>query len=148
MEDYDFALASYLDSTRPLLIALGRWDEERIILRFAESFDPGQIHILTATGTNIGWMQVSETEDEIHLDQLHLIESARNMRIGSGLIRELQDRANGSGKALALNVIHGNRARELYERLGFRVAEGDEEKVRMVWRDGADVGRSGDAPSG
>jgi GNAT superfamily N-acetyltransferase len=147
MEDYDFALASYLESTKPLLIALGRWDEGKILSRFAETFRPEQIEVFTAAGTDIGWMQVSETTDEIHLDQLHLIERARNLRIGSGLIRELQDRANGSRKGLALNVIRGNRARQLYKRLGFRVAEGDEEKVRMVWRDGADEGRSADAPA-
>jgi len=138
MADYVFALASYLDSTKPLLVALDRWDEERILSRFADSFDTDQIWILAAAGTDIGWLQVSETPDEIHLDQLHLIQSVRNHGIGTRLIAELQERANACDKALALNVIRGNRAQGLYERLGFRVAESDEEKIRMVWQDGLD----------
>jgi len=147
VEDYDFALASYLESTKPLLLALGRWDEQKILARFAQSFKPEQIEILTAAGADIGWMQVSATDGEIHLDQLHLSENAQNRGIGTGLIAELQDRANGSGKALALNVIRGNRAQQLYERLGFRIVEGDEEKIRMVWREefGSDI-RSASAP--
>jgi ribosomal protein S18 acetylase RimI-like enzyme len=134
MEDYDFALASYLDSTRPLLIALGRWDEERVVSRFAESFEPEQIEILSAAGTDIGWLQVSETSDEIHLDQLHLVDGARNHGIGSRLIRELQDRAAATDRTLTLNVIRGNRAQGLYERLGFLLIGGDEEKIQMVWQ--------------
>jgi ribosomal protein S18 acetylase RimI-like enzyme len=149
LEDYDFALALYLDSTRPLLIAQGRWDEEEILSRFAKSFKPDQIRILTAAGNDIGWLQVSETAEEIHLDQLHLVENARNRGIGTGLIAELQDRANASDKGLALNVMRGNRAQQLYERLGFRLDGGDEEKVRMVWqRTAGDGGQPDKAPFG
>ena len=41
--DYDFALALYLESMKPLLMALGRWDEERILSRFADGFKLEQI---------------------------------------------------------------------------------------------------------
>lgn len=137
MGDYPFALALYLESTAPLLIALGRWDEQKVLSRFSESFKPDQIWILTAAGEDFGWLQVSETAEEIHVDQLHLVEGARNRGIGTSLIRELQDRASSSAKILALNVMRGNRAQQLYERLGFRFDGGDEEKVRMVWRQDA-----------
>lgn len=137
MEDYPFALASYLESTKPLLTALGCWDEEEVLSRFAQSFKLEQIWILNAAGTDIGWFQVSETPEEVHLDQLHLIESARNRGIGTSLIVELKDRAETDAKALALNVMRGNRAQKLYERLGFRVDGGDEEKIRMVWQSDA-----------
>jgi ribosomal protein S18 acetylase RimI-like enzyme len=132
-EDYNFALALYLESTKPLLISLARWDEEQAFSRFADGFTLQQIRVLSVDGVDIGWIQVSETPEEIRLDQLHLIKEARNQGIGTFLIRELQNRADGSDRALTLNVIRGNRARQLYERLGFRVAGGDEERVRMVW---------------
>lgn len=133
MEDYAFALALYLESTRPLLTAAGRWDEEKILSRFTESFVPDQISILTEAGTSIGWMQVSETAEQIHLDQLHLIESARNQGIGTRLIKELQRDAAATKKILALNVMRGNHAQQLYERLGFREVGGDKERIRMLW---------------
>jgi len=131
--DYDFALALYLESVKPLLQALGRWDEERILSRFADGFKLEQIKVLRRAGGDIGWMQVSETEEEMHLDQLHLIDGARNQKIGTNLIRMLQDRARAADKPLALNVIRGNPAKALYERLGFRTDGGDEEKIRMLW---------------
>jgi ribosomal protein S18 acetylase RimI-like enzyme len=134
MGDYDFALALYLESVKPLLLALGRWDEERILSRFAEGFKLEQIKVLRRAGGDIGWMQVSENEEEMHLDQLHLVEGARNQKIGTHLIRKLQDRARAADKPLALNVIQGNPAKALYERLGFRSDGGDEEKIRMLWR--------------
>jgi len=149
MEDYPFALALYLESTKPLLTASGRWDESKILSRFADSFKPDRIWILTCAGEDCGWFQVSETPEEVHLDQLHLVESARNGGIGTGLILELQDRANASAKTLALNVMRGNRAQHLYERLGFRLDGGDEEKVRMVWdRAAGRGGRPNEAPTG
>ena len=131
--DYDFALALYLESVKPLLLAIGRWDEERILSRFADGFKLEQIKVLRRAGGDIGWMQVSETEEEMHLDQLHLIDGARNQKIGTHLIRMLQDRARAADKPLALNVIRGNPAKALYERLGFRTDGGDEEKIRMLW---------------
>lgn len=131
--DYGFALALYLESVKPLLLALGRWDEERILSRFSDGFKLEQIRVLRRAGGDIGWMQVSETEEEMHLDQLHLVDGARNQKIGTHLIRRLQDRARAADKPLALNVIRGNPARALYERLGFRTDGGDEEKIRMLW---------------
>src|SRR5687768_7989988 len=36
--DYDFALTLYLESVKPLLVALNRWEEERVLSRFAQGF--------------------------------------------------------------------------------------------------------------
>jgi len=35
---------------------------------------------------------------------------------------------------VTLDVIHGNRARALYLRLGFRQFGADADKVQMIWR--------------
>lgn len=134
LEDFGFARELYLECVKPLLIAIGRWDEEKIPARFAKGLKLEQMQVIVTAGADIGWIQVSETEDEVHIDQIHLVEGARNEGVGTSLVRELQDRASAANKALALNVIHGNRAQELYERLGFRVADSDEEKIRMIWR--------------
>jgi ribosomal protein S18 acetylase RimI-like enzyme len=133
-EDHGFALALYLESTKPLLIALRRWDEEQLLARFAQGFKLEQIRVLSSAGVDIGWMQVSESVEELHLDQLHLVDHARNHGIGTHLIQALKNQATASDRAVALNVIRGNRAQQLYERLGFRVVGGDEERVRMLWQ--------------
>jgi GNAT superfamily N-acetyltransferase len=133
VDDYEFALALYLESVKPLLLALGRWDEERILLRFSQGFELEHIQVLRREGTDIGWMQVSETVEELHLDQLHLVDHVRNNQIGTHLVRMLQSRAKTVNTPLALNIFRGNRAKVLYERLGFRIVGGDEERIRMLW---------------
>jgi GNAT superfamily N-acetyltransferase len=135
MDDYDFALSLYLDSTKRLLTALGQWDELRVVSRFREDFKPGLAQIIRSVNADIGWMQVSDSVDSLHLDQLHLVAPYRNHGVGTRLIQALQQRARTGGKPIGLNVIRGNPAVFLYRRLGFRVIDEDDEKLRMRWND-------------
>jgi ribosomal protein S18 acetylase RimI-like enzyme len=135
-EDFGFALALYLESTKPLLIALGRWDEERVRARFVEDFTPERAQMLHADGAEIGWIQVTDNGEGLHLDQLHLIEGYRNRGIGTRLIQALLDRGRRSGKWVGLNVIRGNPAIRLYQRLGFALIGEEDDKLQMRWQDG------------
>ena len=132
--DYDFAAALYFESTKRLLTALGRWQERRVVARFRRAFKPEQTQVICSGGTDIGWMQVSQTTDGFHLHQLHIVDRFRNRGIGTRLINALLDRARALGQPVALNVIRGNPAFSLYRRLGFRVVGEDEEKIRMRWQ--------------
>lgn len=136
-EDYDFAVGLYLESTMPLLLALGHWDETRVRARFAADFKPHFAQVIRADGADIGWIQVTENADGLHLDQLHLAAAHRDHGIGTRLIEALLDRARAAGRAVGLNVIRGNPARHLYERLGFRMVGKDGDKIRMRWGDGS-----------
>jgi hypothetical protein len=50
-------------------------------------------------------------------------------------LRELMDKARGGGKTLLLDVMKNNRARLLYERLGFKVIGQSEYKMKMQWKE-------------
>jgi ribosomal protein S18 acetylase RimI-like enzyme len=52
-------------------------------------------------------------------------------------VRELTDKARQAGKALTLDVMKNNRARLLYERVGFRVIGESEYKLKMRWQENA-----------
>jgi len=131
--DYAFALALYLDGVRQHLLALGRWDEAAVVARFERSFNPAQAQVVRVGAEEIGWIQVSESAEKFHVHQIHLLSPFRGRGIGARLISELLGRAGRLGKPVALNVIIGNPARSLYERLGFKVTGGDEEIVNMLW---------------
>ncbi len=131
--DFDFALNLYLDSMRRLLAALGRWDEPRVRARFRELFKPEEVEVICSDGEDIGFTQVSESNDGLCLEQLHIIARFRNRGIGTHLIRALQHRSRDLGVPLGLNVIRGNPAILLYRRLGFRIVGEDEEKFQMRW---------------
>jgi ribosomal protein S18 acetylase RimI-like enzyme len=135
-DDYKFALDLYLESTRRLLIELGRWDESRVVTRFKMGYKPDEVQIIRSGGTDIGWIQTSNSADEVHLDQLHIVNRFRNHGIGTSLIQGLQDRARRAGKTVGLNVIRGNPAIALYRRLGFHIIGEDEEKLKMRWSGG------------
>jgi ribosomal protein S18 acetylase RimI-like enzyme len=65
---------------------------------------------------------------------------------------ELGDKATQAAKALTLDVMKNNRARSLYERLGFGVIGESKYKLKMRGQENAaasakQVGRAGSAPS-
>jgi GNAT superfamily N-acetyltransferase len=132
-DDYRFAETLYLDGTRPLLQALGRWDEAAVISRFSQSFQRHPAKVICADGADIGWLQISRSAESIHLHQVHLCASYRNRGIGSHLIRGIMERARDAGLPMTLNVIRGNPAIALYLRLGFKVVSQDAELIRMRW---------------
>jgi ribosomal protein S18 acetylase RimI-like enzyme len=132
--DYEFALALYLESTGRHLAALGRWDKARAIGRFRQAFKPQHAQVIRCDGHDIGWLQISESADGFHLQQLHIVARFRNRGIGTRLIEALLDRARTQGRPVVLNVVRGNPAISLYHRLGFRTVGRDEEKLRMRWK--------------
>jgi GNAT superfamily N-acetyltransferase len=131
--DLKFALGLYLESVKPLLTELGRWDEARSTASLRDGFKPSKACVIRLDRKDIGWMQVSRTAGGLHLHQLHIVADRRNQGIGTCVIKALQDKARADGKPFTLNVIRGNAALDLYHRLGFEVVGEDEEKLAMRW---------------
>ncbi len=48
-------------------------------------------------------------------------------------MKRLQEKATAHGKSVRLHVMRSNPAVALYERLGFRLSEGDELYAAMEW---------------
>lgn len=132
-EDFEFCRGLYFASMRPLLEALRAWNAKRAENAFKEYFKPEEIRIVLVDGTEVGWIQVSETEREIHLDQIHLNEEMRGKGIGTQLILETMAEASRTGKPLLLSLLRGNRAMSLYRRLGFKPNGSDPTKLHMRW---------------
>jgi ribosomal protein S18 acetylase RimI-like enzyme len=132
--DYSFALALYLDGAETHLTKIGRWDRRRLTAQFRRGYRSSQARILCAEGKDIGWMQVAELAGRLHLRQLHLLAPFRGNGIGTKLIREVLTRGAALRKPVTLDVLHGNPARSLYLRLGFKQTGQDADKIQMIWR--------------
>ncbi|MEL7203924.1 MAG: GNAT family N-acetyltransferase, partial [Pseudomonadota bacterium] len=91
-----------------------------------------EISIITMKGEDVGWIQVSDTDDELCLDQLHLIETVRDKGTGTYLINSTISEAARQSKKVSLSLVKGNRAQRLYERLGFRQVAEDDTKIHMA----------------
>jgi ribosomal protein S18 acetylase RimI-like enzyme len=91
------------------------------------------MQIICVDNRDVGFIQVIEYPDRLYLRQIHLIDGFRGRGIGSKLIEAQLKRAAISDKRLTLEVLHGNPAKRLYLRLGFRVAGQDPDKEHMIW---------------
>jgi ribosomal protein S18 acetylase RimI-like enzyme len=132
--DYVFALTLYLDGAKRHLSRIGRWDRRRLTTRFRRSYKQTQVQVICVEDRRIGWMQVAELIGRLHLHQLHLSADFRRRGIGARLLKDLLCRADSIGKPVTLEVMHGNPARRLYLRLGFRQTGQDADKKQMIWR--------------
>lgn len=103
------------------------WTAEHI----AEHDGASLTSVIDVGGRPIGRLRVVRTEDELELAGIQLLPSEQSAGIGSRIIADLFAEATAAGKPMTLSVEKDNeRARLLYERLGFTVAgQTDEEFV-------------------
>jgi ribosomal protein S18 acetylase RimI-like enzyme len=128
----------YIETMQPLLSRLGAWDEDDVLDRFRRHYATARVSTIRVDGRKAGFLQTSETEADINLDQIHLEAAYRSRGIGSQLIRDLQREAQAKNKTLSLSVVRNNPAIALYERLGFRLVDEDATKLHMLWERGSD----------
>ncbi|MCG8547317.1 MAG: GNAT family N-acetyltransferase [Alphaproteobacteria bacterium] len=138
-EDFDFAWLLYQDLMEPLTVELiGRWNEVGQIMVVKEAMIHEGTAVITLAGVDIGWLQVIESKRAIYLGQIYIHPDIQNHGIGTAILHDLIERAQREGKTLTLDVMRNNRARALYERLGFRTVSETAHKFTMEWREPAD----------
>lgn len=85
-----------------------------------ETKDANRSHdIILLDDKPIGRLLVARSKEEIHLVDIALLNEFRGRQIGTTLIRNLFDESDENGKPVRLEVLKGNPAAMLYERLGF-----------------------------
>jgi ribosomal protein S18 acetylase RimI-like enzyme len=91
---------------------------------YREQNPDGSFDVITRDGVPAGRLYVSRRATEIRIVDIALLPEHRGAGVGTGLLRELIAEGERSGKPVTIHVERGNRARTLYERLGFvQVAE-------------------------
>jgi GNAT superfamily N-acetyltransferase len=101
-------------------------------------FPAAEYYIIQRTAEDVGRMIVDRSSDVLWLIDISLLSEHRSAGLGSTLIGDLQAQAARVGKPVALHVDKSNRARHLYERLGFvKTADGDI-YIEMAWRPSAE----------
>ena len=80
-----------------------------------------------------GSIIISRGQDEIRLVDITVLPEFRNRGVGGHLIEGLIDEASRAGRALRLTVLQNNRAKRLYERVGFVAKGGDDMYCEMEW---------------
>ena len=131
--DYWFTKKLYIQTMKPLLEKFDAWDETDMINKFNSHYDLTEVQIILIDGKNVGWLQISESEQELELAQIHIEQAFCSQGIGTRLIKRFMSEAKNKGKSACLSVVRGNRALSLYQRLRFSIIGDDAHKLHLRW---------------
>lgn len=135
-QDVAFCWTIYREAMQPLTAELMQWNEDAQRRGIEATLGDDDASILISDDTDAGWLHVVETRRDIHLGHLYLAPQARNHGLGTKFLRWMGERARRKNKNFTLDVLKNNRARRLYERLGFRIIETSPLKHTMQFGDG------------
>lgn len=121
--DYDFLYELVKTTMREYVEPIWGWDEEWQRAYFQEHFDPDQVQIIVLGSQDIGAVSVEIKLEEHFLARLYLLPDYQRRGIGTHLLRSILGQAFAQGLPVTLQVLKGNRAKRLYERLGFAETE-------------------------
>ncbi|KGB91826.1 MULTISPECIES: GNAT family N-acetyltransferase [Burkholderia] len=107
-------------------------DDEAHDRRIRANFDDAMIVCEGADA--IGLLKVTHAVGEWHVHQIQIHPARQRQGIGEAVLHALLTDAAHARVPVALSVLHGNPARRLYERLGFRVASETDTSANMIWR--------------
>ncbi|UTV58875.1 GNAT family N-acetyltransferase [Burkholderia arboris] len=82
----------------------------------------------------IGLLKATRAAGEWHVHQIQILPAHQGRGIGEAVLNALLADAAREHVPVSLSVLHGNPARRLYERLGFRLASETGTSASMIWR--------------
>lgn len=145
--DLPFLFSLYCDVRSPEVNAWG-WPASQVDAFLRMQFDaqrrsyqaacPQATHHIVCVGSvPIGRRLVAATPEAVRLVDIALLSAYRNRGIGTRLIQQLMDETAAARVALNLQVLRGNPAQRLYERMGFSETGADAMYITMQWSVGA-----------
>ena len=119
--DFGFQYRLKVVCLKEYVTAIWGWDEDFQRSHFAAHFDPADSHIVVAYGRDAGQLSVIDRPEELYLSGIYLLPAYQGQGLGSQIIGDVLAGARDGNRPVRLQVLKGNPARRLYERLGFRV---------------------------
>ena len=110
-----------LDSSEQEILLRMQFNAQR--QHYESAYESLDHSIILVGNQPTGRIMVFRSEEEFVIVDIALLRDARGMGIGAALITELLGEAERAGKPVGLHVAKDNRARRLYERLGFEIRE-------------------------
>ncbi len=121
-DDKAFVRRLNADSYRDVVRAqFGLWHDAAEDERFERKWGEKQYQIVERDDRLVGVIWTTREADHIWLREIQICPEDQNQGIGTALITGLMAEAQALNQPLRLRVLTANRAKALYERLGFRV---------------------------
>jgi len=115
-----------VNSMRPSLEAIGRFDPDRARNRFLDSFDPSATQKIVREGKLIGFFVVRLRDDHVYLDHLYIVSNEQGSGIGAKVIDDVKALARKHSLPIRLCALNGSASNGFYQRNGFQRVREDE----------------------
>jgi len=122
-DDQGFLFDSYKSTLQPYVDWAWGWDESFQRESFTKHFPVTQFKVITVEGGDAGGLYVEEQESLRFIRLIYLLPEFQGNGVGRQLIENEMERACAAKKALHIKVVKINRAKSLYDRLGFKLVE-------------------------
>jgi GNAT superfamily N-acetyltransferase len=132
-DDVPFLARLYASTREEELAAVGWAEEQKAeFLRqqfdaqrawYAEQYASATFDVIEVAGEPAGRLYVARWPREVRIVDISLLPAWREHGIGSRLLQALFAEADAAGKPVSIHVERFNRARRLYQRLGFALRE-------------------------
>lgn len=117
--DKEFCWDLHCLTMRTYVDATWGWNEAEQRSRFETAFDPECTTIIEQDRRPVGMLVVEDTTTPVRLWSIEIAPEFQRQGLGSAIIADIIGRA--AGQPVWLQVLKVNRAKVLYERLGFVV---------------------------
>jgi len=118
-DDYDSLYTLFVRSMKEHVAATWGWDEALQREHFKSHFDPDKIQIIVVDKRDVGMLSTVSRPHEIFLASIQILPEFQRRGFGTRIIQKLLEQGRRHNLPVTLQVLKVNRARELYERLGF-----------------------------
>jgi ribosomal protein S18 acetylase RimI-like enzyme len=130
--DYVFLYQLHVAAIRPAVEATWGWDDEFQTAYFRSRWDPSKRQIIRVGGVDVGTLTLERRAGTVFLALIEIHPDYQGQGIGTAVLRDIIAQAHRWGQSVELHVLKANlKAKQLYERLGFKITEEREERYVM-----------------
>lgn len=130
--DRDFLEEAHVRALGPTALVGYGWTEDRLRTQFHREVSVDNCWVISAAGIRAGYVSVERRDVYWYIDAIAIVPNFQRRGVGEAALRDVMSEAGRT--PIRLSVLHTNRARSLYRRLGFRVIGGDRMRELMEWR--------------
>jgi len=111
----------------------GFWNDREQQRQFGDKWAQGHYQLICVAGMPVGVLWTTIEVDHVFVNELLILPERQGLGIGTQVLRDVLGDASTRALPVRLKVLLRNRARALYERLGFTVEATTATHFLMTW---------------
>jgi ribosomal protein S18 acetylase RimI-like enzyme len=130
--DLSFLEDVHIRALGPVALVGYGWPAFRLRDQFHREIQVMNCHVIIVDGVDAGYLSIEDKREFWYIDAIAIAPKYQRKGVGTATIKDVL--ADAGTMPVRLNVLHINRAKSLYERLGFRTIMQDARRQIMEWR--------------